>query len=302
MTLKDITAYTSPCSAFSGYNKPFEEADFVVIGAPYDGTSTFRAGSRFGPQAIREASMNIETYSVRSGLDVEDLKICDVGDLHIAETPAKTLERLTLVVNDVAAAKKIPVVIGGEHTLTMGAVRAFGKNVAVLDFDAHMDLRDEYMGSRLSHTTFMRRLADEIGSKKIVQVGVRAICKDDRKFAEEAELTYITANEIRQSGSKKVAQVIEDFLSPQKSVYLTVDADVLDPAYAPAVGNPEPDGLSTTTLLDILQDACNGRIVGFDLVEVAPHYDSGITAVQAAKIIFEIMCYVEKARKELSQH
>jgi len=295
--MNNLKLHTSPSIAFSGYYKPLEEADFVVIGAPYDGTSTFRAGSRFGPQAIREASMNIETYSVRSGLDVEDLKICDVGDLHIAENITKTLERLTLVVNDVVAAKKIPVVIGGEHTLTMGSVKALGKNTAILDFDAHMDLRDEYVGSRLSHTTFMRRLAEEIGPKKIVQVGVRAICKEDLKFVEETELRYITAHEIRQRGSRKVAQAIEDFLSSYKHVYLTVDADVLDPAYAPAVGNPEPDGISTIMLLDVLQDVCDRRIVGFDLVEVAPHYDTGATAIQAAKIIFEIMCFISKDKK-----
>lgn len=292
--MSNINLYVSPTLTFSGHYNPFEKAGLIVLGVPYDGTSTYRSGSRFGPQAIREASLNIETYSVRSGSDVEDLKICDIGDLHIAEDLSKTLERLTLITSDVLDAKKFPVTIGGEHSITLGAIRAFEK-VAVLDFDAHMDLRDEYLGSRLSHTTFMRRLAEEIGSERIVQVGIRAICKDDLKFAKGSGLRYITAHEIHQYGSRKIAKKLQEILNPYKRVYLTLDMDVLDPAFAPAVANPEPDGISTTTLLDILQEVCDKRLIGFDVVEVTPHYDSGTTAVQAAKIIFEILCFLKKA-------
>lgn len=292
--MSHINLHVSPSPAFSGDCAPFEKAEFIVLGVPYDGTSTYRTGSRFGPQAIREASLNIETYSVRSGSDVEDLKICDVGDLHVAENLPKTLERLTLVTRDVLDARKFPVIIGGEHSITLGAIRAFGKNTLVLDFDAHMDLRDEYMGSQLSHTTFMRRLAEEIGSERIVQVGVRAICKDELKFAEDSGLRYITAHKIRQREPRKIAKSLQEILKPYKHVYLTIDMDVLDPAFAPAVGNPEPDGISTTTLLDILQEVCDKRFIGLDLVEVTPHYDTGTTAVQAAKIIFEILCFLKK--------
>jgi len=292
--MSHLNLYVSPSLAFSGYYKPFENSAFIVLGVPYDGTSTYRSGARFGPQAIREASLNIETYSVRSGSDVEDLKICDAGDLHLAENLSKTLERLTLVISDVLDARKFPVIIGGEHSVTLGAVRAFGKATAVLDFDAHMDLRDEYMGSRLSHTTFMRRLAEEIGSERIVQVGVRAICKDDLKFAKGSGLRYITTHEIRQFGPRKIAKNLKEMLKPYKRVYLTIDMDVLDPAFAPAVANPEPDGLSTTALLDILQEVCDKRFIGFDVTEVTPHYDTGTTAVQAAKIIFEILCFLKK--------
>lgn len=292
--MSNINLYVSPSLTFSGYYKPFEKADFIVLGVPYDGTSTYRAGSRFGPQAIREASLNIETYSVRSGLDVEDLKICDAGDLHIDENLSKTLKRLTLVISDVLKTGKFPVTLGGEHAITLGAARAFGGSTAILDFDAHMDLRDEYMGSRLSHTTFMRRLAEEIGSERIVQVGVRAICKDDLKFAKGSGLRYITANKISQLGPRKIAKTLKEILKSYKRVYLTVDMDVLDPAFAPAVANPEPDGISTTTLLDILQEVCDKRLVGLDLTEVTPHYDMGTTAVQAAKILFEILCFLKK--------
>jgi agmatinase len=150
------------------------------------------------------------------------------------------------------------------------------------------------MGSRLSHTTFMRRLAEEIGAEKIVQVGVRAICKADLKFANESGLRYITANEISKRGSREITKTIHNLLKPYKRVYLTVDVDVLDPAFAPAVANPEPDGISTAILLDILQEVCDKRFVGFDLTEVTPHYDEGVTAIQAAKILFEILCFIKK--------
>lgn len=293
--MSNLKLYVSPALNFSGYYTPFEKAEFVVLGVPYDGTSTYRAGARFGPQAIREASLNIETYSLRSGLDVEDLAICDIGNLHVTDNLSKNLEHLALVTSDILKANKFPVILGGEHSITLGAVRAFGKATAILDFDAHMDLRDEYMGSKLSHTTFMRRLAEEIGAEKIVQVGVRAICKDDLKFAKKSGLNFISAHEIRRYGPSQTAKTIQKLLSPYKQVYVTIDIDVLDPAFAPAVGNPEPDGISTTILLDILQEICDKRFLGFDVVEVAPHYDSGATSVQAAKTVFELLCFIKKA-------
>jgi agmatinase len=292
-----INFHIIPQRVFSGIYKPFDEADYVVLGVPYDGTSTYRAGSRFAPQAIREASLNIETYSLRTGLDVEDLKICDLGDLDIAEGLMETLQRLERVLGNVISAKKLPVILGGEHSLTLGAVKAFGTDVAVLDFDAHMDLRDEYMQTRLSHTTFMRRLAELIGSERIIEVGVRALCKADLEYANKTGLTYITAHELHHVSTEKVIQTIRDKLANFNKIYLTVDIDVLDPSVAPAVGNPEPEGISTHMLLDLLQGVCDKRFCGFDLVEVSPHYDSGETAAQAARIIFETLCFIEKSRQ-----
>jgi len=287
----------TPQHFFSGIYKPFDEADYVVLGVPYDGTSTYRAGSRFGPQAIREASLNIESYSIRTGLDVENLKICDLGDLNITESLQETLQRLEKVLGNVVSAKKFPVVLGGEHSVTLGTVKAFGTDVAVLDLDAHMDLRDEYMQSRLSHTTFMRRLAELIGPEKIIEVGVRALCKADLDYAKKTGLTYITAHDLHHISIEKAIQMIQDKLADFNKIYLTIDIDVLDPSVAPAVGNPEPEGISTHMLLDLLAGICDKRLCGFDLVEVSPHYDSGGTAAQAARIIFETLCFIEKSRQ-----
>lgn len=289
--------FVSPSPVFSGVQRTFEEAKYVILGAPLDATSTYRSGARFAPLAIREASLNIETYSFRAGIDIEDLKIHDLGDLHIAGDVDETLKRLELVMKDLLEAKKFPVVIGGEHTITLGIMRGVGENVVLVSFDAHLDLRDEYMGRTLSHTTFMRRISEQINPKKILEVGTRAVCKEELDYARKSNIQFLSVQQIRRDGVEKTVEKIDTLLADCEKIYLTIDMDVLDPAFAPAVQNPEPDGLDTHTFLDFLCKVCDHRLVAFDLVEVAPHYDKGVTAIQASKIIFEALCHVEKARK-----
>ena len=286
-----IGLYTYQNLKFGGIDKKTEEAKYVVIGVPFDFTSTYRPGSRFAPSAIREASQNLETYCLRNGLDVEDLSIGDIGDLDIIEDVEGTLQRLQLVLKEILDAEKNPIVLGGEHTVTYGCVKAFN-DVAVISFDAHMDLRDEYLGSKLSHATFMRRLCEQLGSETIVEVGVRAVCREELNFAEKTGLKYVTSLDIMRS-VKDINKEIKDVLSSFSQVYVTIDMDVLDPAYAPGVGNPVPEGLSPTTLLDILQNICDYNVVGFDVVEVAPQYDSGITSLQASHIVFNMVAFIE---------
>ncbi|MEM1589025.1 MAG: agmatinase [Candidatus Bathyarchaeia archaeon] len=291
--------FTSQPNVFSGFQKTFEEADYVVLGVPFDVTSTFRTGARFGPNAIRMASLNIETYSFRSGIDIEDLRIHDLGDLHVSTDTEQTLERLAKVVKEVREAGKTPVVIGGEHTITVGVLKGLEGSLpqtAIISFDAHLDLRDEFMGLKLSHTTFMRRTNEQLKPAKILEVGTRAVCKEELDYAKKAGIEFITARQIRKDGVEETLKFLNQKLADIKSVYISVDIDVLDPAYAPAVQNPEPEGLETHTLLDILCNLCNKRIIGLDVVEVAPNYDFGATAIQAAKIIFEILASIEKSR------
>jgi agmatinase len=289
--------HVSPSAVFSGYQKSFDEASYVIIGVPFDLTSTYRTGARFAPLAVREASLNIETYSFRSGIDVEDLCLHDLGDLHVTSDTDETLKRLELVTKELLDAKKTPVLIGGEHTITLGATRAMSKNCAIISFDAHLDLRDEYMSLTTSHTTFMRRINEQVHPKKIVEIGTRAVCKEELDYAKKAGITYITVQQIRNDGVEKTIEKIEKLLANVKQTYLTIDMDVLDPAFVPAVPNPEPDGLCTHMFYDLLSNVCDKRVIAFDVVEVAPHYDNGITAIQAAKTIFEMLCHIEKARK-----
>jgi len=289
--------YVSPSAVFSGYQKPFDEASYVILGAPFDVTSTYRTGARFAPLAIREASQNIETHSFRSGIDIEDLRLHDLGDIHVTGDATETLRRVEQVLKEILTTQKVPILIGGEHTITLGAARAVGKNAAILDFDAHLDLRNEYMNQTISHTTFMRRIKEQVKPTKIVEIGTRAVCKEELGYAKKAGIDFITAQQIQKDGSEKTTPKIKKLLEDARKIYLTVDLDVLDPAFAPAVQNPEPDGLSIHTLYDLLHEICDGRIVAFDVVEAAPPYDNGVTSIQAAKTIFEILCSIEKARK-----
>jgi agmatinase len=292
--------FVSQSNIFSGVQKPFEKAKYVVFGVPFDATSTYRTGARFGPNAIRQASLNIETYSFRTGIDVEDLPLHDLGDLHVSTSPKKTVDMLKLVVEDVLAEGKMPVAMGGEHTITLGVLKGLGakaRKMALVSFDAHLDLRREFLGLMLSHTTFMRLINEEVKPAKIVEVGTRAVCKEELAYAKKAGIDFFTSQLIRKEGAAQITQRLKEALTPYENLYLTVDMDVLDPAFAPAVQNPEPEGIETHTLLDILCALCDKRVVGFDVVEVAPVYDQGISAIAAAKVIFEVLCQLEKARK-----
>jgi len=160
----------------------------TFFGVPFDATSTYRTGARFGPNVIRQASLNIESYSFRSGLNVEDLALFDAGDLHVSSDAQKTVDMTRFVVEDILAAGKMPVAFGGEHTITLGIAKGLddkaGKT-AIVSFDAHLDLRCEYLESTLSHTTFMQLISEEVKPAKIVEVGTRSACKEDLVYAKK---------------------------------------------------------------------------------------------------------------------
>jgi agmatinase len=292
--------FVSQSNVFGGIQKPFRKAKYVVFGVPFDVTSTYRTGARFGPNTVRQASQNIETYSFRSGVDVEDLLLHDLGDLHVSTSPRKTVDMLKLVVEDLLTVKKMPVVIGGEHTITLGVLKGLGTKAgetAVVSFDAHLDTRKEYQGLTLSHTTFMRVINEEVKPAKIIEVGTRAVSREELAYAEQAGIGFFTSHQIRKEGAAQMVQRLKEDLASYKRLYLTVDMDILDPAFAPAVQNPEPEGIAPHILLDILCGLCDKRVVGFDVVEVAPIYDQGVSAIAAAKVMFEVLCQLEKARE-----
>jgi len=299
--MSDHELFVSQSNVFSGLQKPFEKADYIILGVPFDVTSTYRTGARFGPNAIRQASLNIETYSIRTGKDVEDLSLHDLGDLHVSASTEKTLQTLQHVITSILENRKTPITIGGEHTITLGIARSLkhkASETAIVSFDAHLDLRNEYLDLKLSHTTFMRRINEETKPAKIIEVGTRAVCKEELTYAKKAGIETLTTQQIKKQGAQQTANKLKKMLAPYKNIYLSIDMDILDPAYAPAAQNPEPDGLETNTLLDILQTVCDKRVLGFDLLEIAPNYDQGISAIQAAKIIFELLCFIQKSREQ----
>lgn len=292
--------YTSQTNVFGGIQKPFEKAEYVILGVPFDATSTYRSGARFGPNAIRQASLNIETYSFRSGVDLEDLKLYDAGDLNVSMDAKETVDLTELVIADILTAGKIPVALGGEHTVTLGMAKGLGSKAAetaIVSFDAHLDLRSEFMGLTLSHTTFMHLISRQVKPAKIIEVGTRSACIEELAYAKKAKVDFFTSQQIIKQGSEQIIAELKAKLEPYEHVYLTVDIDVLDPAYAPAVQNPEPEGISPTALLDIACALCDKRLIGFDVLEITPAYDQGVTAIVAAKIMFELLCQLEKSRK-----
>jgi agmatinase len=295
--LENLTFHASRIESFSGVSKPLDEARYVVLGVPFDNTSTYRAGSRFAPRAIREASFNIETVSLRTGVDVEHVPIYDAGDLHVVDDASETIRRLTQVTADIVSSGKMPVIIGGEHTISQGVVRSLPKSVCVVSLDAHGDLRNEYGGGKLSHATVLRRISELVGVDSIFICGIRALCKEEMEFVKKNEIQHLTPWQMRDMGIAKAAQMVTEFTQKFNHTYLTIDTDVLDPAFAPGVGNPEFDGITPNELIEIVSAVARGKMIGFDLVEVCPSYDTGATAVAAARIIFEVIAQAEKARK-----
>ena len=299
--MSHLELFASQSNVFSGLQTSFEKSKYVIFGVPFDTTSTYRTGARFGPNAIRQASLNIETYSFRSGIDVEDLALYDAGDLHVSTDAKKTNDMTKLVVEDILAAGKMPVALGGEHTITLGIAKGLGakaKKTAFVSFDAHLDLRQEFLGLTLSHTTFMQLISEQVKPAKIFEVGTRSVCKDELAYAKKAGVEFFTSQQIIKQGSDQIVKQMKEKLAPYENVYLTVDMDILDPAFAPAVQNPEAEGITTTALLDIVCALCDKRVIGFDVLEIAPSYDQGVSAIVAARVLFEMLCQLEKSHKK----
>lgn len=296
--MESLKLHTSPSARFSGFYTELADARYVVLGVPYDHTSTYRSGSRFGPAAIREASQNIETYSIRTGIDLEKIPICDVGDLHVVGDLDETLRRLERVVGDILAARKIPVMLGGEHTMTLGVIRALGRGVGVVSFDAHGDLRDEYSGLKTMHATFMRRVSEIVDPDHIVEIGLRALCAEEVEFLKSTRLRHLTSQELMKQNAERALGAVKKLVRKLKRVYLTVDVDVFDPAFAPGVGSPEAEGLSPTHFFSMLSAVVERPLVGFDVVETAPDFDKGgATAVLAARVVFEAISGIEANKR-----
>ena len=269
-----------------------EEARYAILGAPLDATASHRSGSRFAPDAIRRASLTLESYSLRSGLDAEDISIADVGNVHGLESVDdlnKVEEALRLL-----GAGKIPVMMGGEHTVSLAALRALEPDL-VVSFDAHMDLRDTLFGERMSHGTFMRRAMEELDFD-LVLVGCRAVSREEMEFARsESRVNVVSSRDLSRGDPEAWTRALMDWMTVASTVYVTIDMDVVDPASAPAVGNPSPEGVGVSMLLDLIQACMGAKVGGIDLTEVTPHYDSGLTATQAAYILMESMCFLERS-------
>ncbi len=295
MSLKEIEYLLTISEKFLGNPYPYEESKYVFFGVPYDLTSTYRIGSRYAPKAIREASNMIEVYSFRSSFNPFKIKFSDIGDLNIVYNLKKNLDNTKKIIELLHKDEKIPILIGGEHTFTYSMVNDKLKNLALIVFDAHLDLRNEYLEEKWCHATFMRRIIEDFPMVKIIYLGTRAIDIEELEFLEKIGIPYFTSYKIHEN-ILEIKKFLRKYLEDINKIHVSIDMDVLDPCYAPAVGNPEPDGITYMQLLDLLENIINEKTISLDLVEVSPIWDNGQTSIQAAKILIEALCFMEKAR------
>ncbi len=269
---------------FADAESSFNEADFIIYGIPYDKTSSFRKGSIKGPSKIREASWNFETYNFRTGFDLTDIKIHDYGDLNVSNaSPLNMIKKVSYFTKKILSKNKFPIALGGEHSVTPGIIYAYLKDIAVICLDAHIDFRNSYENESFNHACTIRRISDHIDIKKIAVLGIRSAEKEEFADAKKEKLFYIDAYKIRNIGIKKALEQTKTYLK-NNHIYLTLDIDVIDPAYAPGVGTPEPFGLNPLDIVDII-NYFSLNIVGFDVTELCPSYDNGQTALLAAKFV-----------------
>ena len=271
---------------FLACDKSYNDADIVLFGAPFDSTTSFRPGTRFGPNAVRSESFGIETYSPYQNRDLEDIKVMDSGDIErsIGDTEA-VLDQITERAQGILNDNKIPFMIGGEHLVTLGAFRAAAEkypDIHIVHFDAHADLREDYLGVKNSHACVLRRCWDIIGDDRIHQYGIRSGEKSEFMFAKQH-------TDMHPFSLDDVPQIVREL--GKKPVYFTLDLDVLDPSVFPGTGTPEPGGVSFEELRRAATAVCSGlNIVACDVNELSPHYDaSGISTAAACKIIREIL-------------
>jgi agmatinase len=258
---------------------------FGFIGVPFDSTSTYKPGARFGPRAIREASYNFERYNIVLDKTL-DVSLFDFGDIEVIQGNfKKTSSIIQFTISELLNKNIIPVAVGGEHTISAGILKALDvENTTIIHFDAHMDLRDEYMGEKCSHATVMRRIFD-LNPKDMIQIGIRSCSEDEISFAKENNITYFTPHEVNEN-IELVKNTIMDVEGP---LYVTVDIDVLDPAYVPSVGTPSPCGLNPFQLESLIHCLKGKEVVGFDLVEVSSAEIGDITSINGAKVIYDFL-------------
>lgn len=272
---------------FIGCDCDYEEAQIVLFGAPFDSTTSFRPGARFGSAAMRHESFGLETYSPYQDRDLTDYNVFDSGDLELcfgsAESALADIEERT---ETILADGKLPLLIGGEHLVTLGAVRAVAKkypDLHIIHFDAHADLREDYLGASLSHACVIRRCHDILGDERIHQFCIRSGERAEFEFAREH-------TEMHRFGFSGLVELVKELRENKTPVYFTIDLDCLDPSVFPGTGTPEAGGVTFMQLLDAIRWVAETNVVGADVNELAPMLDSsGVSTATACKVLRELL-------------
>ena len=278
-----------PAGRFADATASLEEARYVLCGVPFDRTTSFRPGARFGPDAIRQQSWNFESYDLATGFDLADIPVHDLGNAPEYGSAAQMVDGVRAEIRSVVKAGKVPITLGGDHACAPPCVEAFPEDapLGVLYLDAHLDFRASYLGDPRSHACSSRRMLERVGAENIVVVGVRSVSREEIEDNRAIGMSYIPAEEVATAGIQATVRRALAQLVPDR-VYVTLDIDVVDPAFAGATGTPEPFGLSAREV-KLALDEVAPRLAGFDVMEVAPHYDQGNTAGLAARLVREVI-------------
>jgi agmatinase len=287
---------------FAGLEPPYsdpEHAAAVILPVPYDATSEWHSGSRHGPQAIIDASRYLELYDLDLDRDIYRVGIATLPEVEpVLTSPQDMIGRVYHLVKSLVRAGKLVAMLGGEHSLSLGAVRALKEHygtLSVLQLDAHADLRDEYLGTRYGQACVMRRINEVC---PICQVGVRSLSREEKQFLNEKRMRPFYMSDL--AAKADTMERIIDCLT-EEDVYITIDADVLDPSIMPAVGTPEPDGMTWRQAIDVIRSVClHRRVVGFDVMEFCPAQGPDSCAFLLAKLIYRLIGYTVPADKSIT--
>ena len=277
---------------FIGCESSFEEASIVLYGAPFDSTTSFRPGARFGPAAMRHESFGLETYSPYQDRDLMDISVFDSGDLELCFGSSEmALSDIQKRAEEILEADKFPLLLGGEHLVTLAAVRAVAAkypDLHIIHFDAHADLRDDYLGARLSHACVLRRCHDLLGDGRIHQFCIRSGEREEFRFAAQ----HTDFHPLSFDG---LEETVKELKKKNVPIYFTIDLDCLDPAAFPGTGTPEAGGVTFLELLEAIRMVAQGNVVGADVNELAPMLDaSGVSTATACKVLRELLLAIAK--------
>lgn len=278
MSFLEFYMNNNPLITSSGEGEPIA----TVFGVPFDSTHSYKPGCRFGPDSIRDAFNNIEIFHPDLQIDLETANIEDLGNTKHTVVASEMVDMVKKITKELVDKNRQLFVLGGEHLITYGSYLSFPKETGYVVFDAHFDLRDEHADIKLSHASYLRRIVEERGADNILHVGARAFVKEELAFLKENKIKTISDKEIR---CGKGPQILKDHVSSFDKLYTSFDLDVLDPAYAPGVGNPEAVGITSRELFDMINAFENIQVSGVDIVELNPNSDNGSTASLAAKIM-----------------
>lgn len=277
---------------FIGCESSFEEASIVLYGAPFDSTTSFRPGARFGPSAMRHESFGLETYSPYQDRDLMDISVFDSGDLELCFGSSEmALSDIQKRAEEILKADKFPLLLGGEHLVTLAAVRAVAAkypDLHIIHFDAHADLRDDYLGARLSHACVLRRCHDLLGDGRIHQFCIRSGEREEFRFAAQ----HTDFHPLSFDG---LEETVRELKEKNVAIYFTIDLDCLDPAVFPGTGTPEAGGVTFLELLEAIRTVAQANVVGADVNELAPMLDaSGVSTATACKVLRELLLAIAK--------